>query len=324
MPKMKTTRPLVSIGIPVYNGEKYITETINAVLAQTYEYFELIISDNNSTDRTQDICRKYADQDSRIHYFHNNNNVGAIRNFNRVFELSKGKYFKWWAYDDLCAPEYIERCIRILEEFPSVIVCHPKTSIIDEKGNYLGDYDDLLDFRSKIPHKRFRNYLFRRAAMWNAIYGLIRVSELKKTPLYGQYLNPDMVLLGEFILRGEIHQIPERLFFRRNHPQQSWRAHRSTREMLSWINGGKNKIFYLPTSWKHFFEYLKAILRVGHSSLEVALCFFFLCKWLCREIASPVLKPLKATLMKSTNNIGNKNINAKANHWGSYRHSRKR
>ena len=128
--------PRVSIGLPVYNGEKFIREAIDSIFSQTFEDFELIISDNGSTDRTQQICQAYAAQDLRIRYYRNKKNIGAARNYNLVFELASGEYFKWAAHDDLCAPEYLERCVEILDRDPDVVLCYPKTSIIDEHGEF--------------------------------------------------------------------------------------------------------------------------------------------------------------------------------------------
>ena len=106
--------PRVSIGIPVYNGGRFIKEAIDSILAQTFEDFELILSDNASTDETEEICKEYATLDRRIRYYRNEENLGAAKNYNRVFELSNGEYFKWASHDDLCAPEYLERCIAAL------------------------------------------------------------------------------------------------------------------------------------------------------------------------------------------------------------------
>ena len=96
--------PRVSVGIPVFNGERFLAETIESILAQTFKDFEIVISDNASTDRTEEICRSYAARDPRIRYNRNDTNRGAAWNHNRVFELARGEYFKWQSHDDFCAP----------------------------------------------------------------------------------------------------------------------------------------------------------------------------------------------------------------------------
>ena len=112
---MATDRPRLSIGMPVFNGEKYIRCALDSILSQTYKDFELVISDNASTDKTESICLKYKEQDNRIRYYRNKKNIGAPSNYNRVFLLSSANYFKWAAHDDMIAPEYIEKCMEILE-----------------------------------------------------------------------------------------------------------------------------------------------------------------------------------------------------------------
>ena len=276
---MKSSLPYVSIGLPVYNGERFLTETLDSLLAQTFENLELIISDNASTDRTQEICEDYAAKDRRIRYYRNDQNLGAARNYNRVFELSTGKYFKWAAHDDLCAPVLIKRCVEALDSELFAVICHSKTSIIDEHGRHQKDYDDLMDLRSPNPHERFRDYLFRRAGLWSAVFGVIRVSELRKTPLIGSYISSDKVLLGELVLRGKIYQLSERLFYRRYHPEQGWRANPTRSAEAAWYDPANRKRLVLPTELKAFFEYLCAIRRVRMSWHERTWCYLYMMKW---------------------------------------------
>src|SRR5215207_1517689 len=112
---MNTDLPRVSVGLPVYNGENYLAEAIDSVLAQTYQNFELIISDNASTDSTEEICRDYAARDRRIRYFREPQNRGAAWNFNHTFELARGEYFKWVAHDDVIGPQYLARTVDQLD-----------------------------------------------------------------------------------------------------------------------------------------------------------------------------------------------------------------
>ena len=105
--------PRVSVGLPVYNGERFLAQAIDSVLQQTHSDLELVISDNASTDRTEEICRSYTTQDSRVRYFRSSANIGACRNFSRVFELSRAPYFKWACYDDICVPGFLEKCVAV-------------------------------------------------------------------------------------------------------------------------------------------------------------------------------------------------------------------
>ena len=274
-------KPRVSIGLPVYNGENYLAETLDSILQQTFSDFELIISDNASTDATQEICKSYLTRDQRIQYHRNEQNLGAAKNYNRTFELSSGKYFKWAAHDDLCAPEYLEKCIDGLDHNPEAIVYHPKVSIIDKHSNILKNVDDYLDFRSSKPNVRFKRYLFRPAGMWSAVFGLIRSSVLKRTSLIGNYLSSDKVLVGEFVLRGQIHQIPERLFFRRWHPLQSWRANPTKDSQAFWWNPKNDAKKMLPKDFKLLIEYMRMINSVKINSYEKLYCYLYILKWFC-------------------------------------------
>src|SRR5512139_3267591 len=124
---MNPDKPRVSIGVPVYNGENFLKDALDSLLAQTFKDFEIVIADNVSTDQTEEICRSYAAKDARIRYYRNETNIGAGPNHNRVFELSRGEYFKWVCHDDMCAPEFLERCIEVLDRDPSVVLCHAET-----------------------------------------------------------------------------------------------------------------------------------------------------------------------------------------------------
>ena len=134
---MPSHKPRVSIGLPVYNGENYLTSAIETLLAQTFTDFELIISDNCSTDRTQDICRSFCDRDARIRYVRQAKNLGAVRNFNLVFHYARGEYFKWAAHDDVCAPAFLQRCVERLDANPSVVWCYPRSDKIGPDGESL-------------------------------------------------------------------------------------------------------------------------------------------------------------------------------------------
>ena len=112
---------MVSIGLPVYNGENYLSAAIESIAAQTFQDFELIISDNDSTDRTPEICRHYMMQDKRIRYFRNKRNLGAAPNYNRTYELSQGQYFKWTAHDDIICPDFLAKCVVALEAEPEAV-----------------------------------------------------------------------------------------------------------------------------------------------------------------------------------------------------------
>jgi glycosyltransferase involved in cell wall biosynthesis len=212
-------QPKLSIGLPVYNGEKFLKSALDSLLSQTFADFELIISDNASTDQTEAICRAYAAQDQRIRYYRNQINLGCARNFNRVFDLSVGEYFKWAAYDDLHAPDFLIKCVEVLDQNPQVILCHSRVYFIDENGDFLQKYNIQLKTDSPQPYERFHQLLSKHLCY--QIYGVIRASALRKVPPMGSYGTADGILLLRIGLLGEFYEIPEYLFFARSHPQQS-------------------------------------------------------------------------------------------------------
>ncbi|AVH67145.1 glycosyl transferase [Nostoc sp. 'Peltigera membranacea cyanobiont' 213] len=274
---MTTNPPRLSIGLPVYNGEKFIKEAIDSLLAQTFEDFELIISDNASTDKTEEICRAYAEKDKRICYYRNDKNIGCARNFNRVFKLSSGEYFKWAAYDDLHAPDFIKKCVEVLDKDPSIILCHSHTYFIDEEGSFLQNYNIKLKADALKPHKRFNELLTKHLCY--QCYGVIRSSALKMIPPMGGYGNADGILLLRLGILGRFYEIPEYLFFARSHPQQSMSmyfpnymlfANNTKKPSLSmlpdfyaytvWFDSAKKGQILLP-HWRIIWEYLLSIWR---------------------------------------------------------------
>jgi glycosyltransferase involved in cell wall biosynthesis len=210
----------VTVGLPVYNGERYLSQSIDAILAQTFEDLDLIISDNGSTDNTEEICREYATEDKRIRFIRSSENRGAVWNFNRVFEVSTSQYFRWATADDFSAPSQIEKCVDTLDREQDAILCYPKTVIIDADGNRVRNYDDGLDLRFASPIDRLR-HLLDKVGLCNAQYGLIRSDALRKTRLFRDYYGSDAALLAELALHGQFLEIPEYLFFRRFHNEAS-------------------------------------------------------------------------------------------------------
>ena len=157
---MKARNPTVSIGLPVFNGERYLAGALNCLLQQDYEDFELIISDNASTDATESICREYAAKDPRIRYSRNATNIGASLNYNRVFGLARGEFFKWASHDDECHPSLVRRCLEVFEQAPaSAVLVYSMAEIIDELGRVMFQSLDRISSSSARPFKRLTRLL---------------------------------------------------------------------------------------------------------------------------------------------------------------------
>ena len=204
--------PLVSIGIPVFNAQRYLREALDSLIAQDYENLELVISDNASTDDTAAICREYAARDPRVRYERAEQNQGAVWNFNHVYGLARGRYFMWAAFDDLRAPTYVRRCVERLEAQPSAVLCCTDVRLIDEAGRSLQP-----DPRMRLAHPvggspAARVRALAGANFWVDFYGLIRRETLATTRLAQPIWGFDLLLLLELCLRGDVVVVPEELF----------------------------------------------------------------------------------------------------------------
>lgn len=248
-------QPKVSIGLAVYNGENYLEAAIESLLNQTYKNFELIISDNASTDRTQEICQNYLSQDPRIRYYRNQKNIGGANNENQTFRYSRGEYFKLAAHDDLCAPEFIEKCLKILENNPSVVLCYSQIVNINAKGETLGVISRKFGETGSI-YKNFYDISYRQHPC-EPIYGVIRSEVLRKTRLQQNYTDSDRTLLCELVLHGKFYEVPEPLFYKRYHEGNTYLDWRTR---MAWFNEANIGKIVFP-NWMQFFDFYTTVFR---------------------------------------------------------------
>ncbi len=266
------SQPLVSLGMPVYNGENFLESTLDSLLAQTFTDFELIITDNASTDSTQEICERYAAQDKRIRYIRNSSNLGAARNYNLTFELASGEYFKWVAHDDPLAPTCLEECVQLLDNQPDAIMCYPKTILIDENDELIEYHEDNYNLLSPHAHQRLNTYFHETSAWCHPVFGLMRSSILANTSLIGNYASSDKTLLAEISLWGKCYEVSNFLAYRRLHPQNSTEANRSDEAMAAWFDPHARRSFLTPR-WRRFIEHLKSIHRAKLTVGEKLKCY---------------------------------------------------
>lgn len=281
--KPDSLTPKVSIALPVYNGENYLQDALDSLLSQSYEKFELIIGDNASTDATKKICEAYAKKDPRIRYFRHDTNIGAAANYNYVFELARGEYFKWAAHDDVCSPDYLKSCVEKLESDPSVVLCCPKEIAIDKDGeimeNYMDKYRPLNHLSSASTYQRFYDLSCLNHGCF-MVFGLTRTAILKQTPKIANYLGSDRVLVAELSLSGRFWESPEAIYFRRHSEQYCALENDSTR--TDWFNPDTKQKFAYVNS-KNFIEYGKAIYRVNSSWLQKISCYSILVVWVLKK-----------------------------------------
>ena len=213
---MGATGPRLTIGLPVYNGENYLAESLDALLAQSYTDFELVISDNASTDGTEKICREYARQDSRIRYVKQPQNIGAAPNHNFLIDQARGELFKWAAHDDLFSPDLVAKCVETLDANPDAILAHAYMAIVDEDGKTIEEYDYRLATDSPSAPERFHSLLVTEGG--DDFYGVIRTDVLRRMTPHDSYHNAGRKFIAELSLYGRFLQVPEVMFFRREHP----------------------------------------------------------------------------------------------------------
>jgi glycosyltransferase involved in cell wall biosynthesis len=284
--------PLVSVGLFVYNGERFLAETIGSILNQTLTDFELIISDNASTDRTGEIAEAYSKRDDRIRYYRSEKNMGAGRNIRRVYELATGRYFKWSAVDDVLEPEFLRRCVEILERHHDCVVAYAETKEVDENGDFIKNYVTPAKADSNDPIARFRDMILMDHNCYQ-IFGVMRMSALRQLPPKGIYVNADRVLLARLSLLGRFCEVPEPLFISRHHKGQSVerlpvrltapRRFRLTKRYgtlpcIEWWDPTKTRSLTLP-QFRMLLEYFLSIYRAPLDAGQKLRCYSLLLDW---------------------------------------------
>jgi len=265
---MNTRVPRVSIGMAIYNEEKYLRQALDSLLAQDFADFELIISDNASEDATQAISLEYAARDPRVRYHRNETNVGATENFNRAFRLSSGEYFMWAGGHDIWAPTYLSRCLEVLESDAAVVLCNSATRLIGQDGEDLGVTVRQIDTRNCSVLRRSNLVLWQVTAV--LVYSLIRASALRQTHLYQRVLGPDYLLALELSLLGAFAVVPQPLFFMRDNRGERTQSRSCAEGVKLFLErlypGGKNPGGRFP----HARSTYENLLAVKHARLGYA------------------------------------------------------
>jgi glycosyltransferase involved in cell wall biosynthesis len=264
------SHPIITVGLPVYNGGKFLDETISSILCQDVASLELIISDNCSTDNTRSIIERRLSSDDRIKAVFSDKNLGAAWNFNNVLRLARGKYFHWSGYDDLMDVTMLSRCIEALKEVEGSVLAYPHTRIIDLKGSFVKEYDNGMDLRQEGADRRLYQYL-RNIGMANPIFGVFPTLTIRQVGGLDSYPSADLVTLARLALLGKIIEIPEPLFSRRIHEKQSWRDVGLYEGFAKWFDTSSSKKIVF-TDWRVFRELLLACLRENLPLGQKILC----------------------------------------------------
>jgi glycosyltransferase involved in cell wall biosynthesis len=272
-PEEKSDMPVrkVAIGVPVFNGERWLENTIQSILNQDFPDFELVIGDNASTDNTPNICAEYQKLDNRVRYFRNPHNLGVYRNYDLVFERSYSRYFKWCAVGDSCDPSFIAKAVRVLDTDCKVVLASAKTRLkgqdIENVEKFLAD----LHIMDDQPAQRYR-YFLDHVRLNNVMNGLIRRNALTRTALNKPFRASDVCLMAELSLIGKFYEIPEELLCRRMEVDTAT-VLRKVNERHGFYVGDAAKANQL-VEWKRNIALLTGIIRSKvnlHSKLSLLL-----------------------------------------------------
>jgi glycosyltransferase involved in cell wall biosynthesis len=293
---MTANGPRLSIGLPVYNGEDYLEESLEAILGQTYSDFELVISSNASTDKTDEICRQYQADDARIRFYRQETNIGAAPNHNFVFAESRGELFKWISADDLYAGELLGLCVALLDEHADAILAHSWTAAVDSDGTVIQALKYPLATDSPAAPERFRTLMLDRDNLPGAIraddfYGVIRSDVLRKVKPLGSFYHSDQAYMAEMALHGRFVQVPDWLYFRRHHAGRALQANPTIRSWCANLDPKRQNRLLNPAGrlvGEYVWSLASGIRRAGIESVDRRACYRVLRQWATNRIAGRI------------------------------------
>jgi len=254
-----SAEPLVSIGLPIYNSERHVAQSIESLLDQSFRDFVLYISDNASTDRTGEICLGYAKRDARIRYHRSDRNIGMSENFNLTFSWARSKYFRWATADDYCDARLLEDAVQCMERDPMLALCYPRAIFVDAEGKALYRWQDELHLMQDDPALRFRAVVSNIGRVHHHL-GLMRTYCMRRTRLFARHVSSDVGFVAEMSLYGKFFQIEEHQFFRRMHEDSSsWATHDDKHQARRYHPTGVGRVPFnrLRFHWR----YVQAVAR---------------------------------------------------------------
>lgn len=266
---MASPYPL-TIGMPVYNGEPYIGQALDSLLAQDYGDFTLLVADNASTDATAQIVADYRARDERVRYVRHARNIGGAGNWTWLAQQADSPLFKWASADDVCAPTMLSRCVDALDSHPDAVLAYARTVMTDEDGTPREVCRHSLHVVDPDPAARLRQLTL---ALYhaNALHGVIRTRPLQETSLIQPWLGSDVTTLSELVLRGSMIEVPELLFFRRRTPQSLGLGTLDKRQMQEWFKPGSD-VSRIPPSWRVSWSSERAIAAAPLSPSDRLRC----------------------------------------------------
>jgi glycosyltransferase involved in cell wall biosynthesis len=252
--------PTVSLGMPVYNGERFVAEAVRSVLDQTFSDFELVICDNASTDGTERICRNFAVRDPRVRYFRNATNIGAHPNFNLTFQHARAPFFKWFAHDDLLHPAYLEACLALMRADPGVVLCQSDLEFIDEHGRSIGVIPWRLGGTTvDDPVRRFAATVLERHNCYDFM-GVFRREILAQAPLQS-FHGADRALLAHVATLGRFGHVARPLMTVRDHETRYTRTMTRPADRAKWADSRRPVRFSFP-HWSVYGSYWRSVRQM--------------------------------------------------------------
>ena len=293
--------PLVSIGVPVYNGENYLRRALESITNQTYKNLEIFIADNASTDETEAICREFAARDDRIRYHRHPTNLGASANHAFVLRSTTGKYFRVAAHDDEMAPTLIERCVEELEANPKAVVAITRVLSIDDNSIKGGEIDGhLKGMSSSNPIERF-GLISCRPNWATPVFGVMRREAIEGREILGRYTGADRTFLAEMALAGPWRQVDELLFFRRGHATNSTKTFPDEWQRRQWFDTSIQSSSIAFPQWRRLSELAKAVDRSSLSARSKVGAYLQLARWIVTPVYRPrILRLLRDPLVVAT------------------------
>jgi glycosyltransferase involved in cell wall biosynthesis len=207
--------------MPLYNEARWLRQALDALCAQTFTDWEMIVSDNASTDITWDVLQEYAAKDPRILLHRQPENIGSIDNFEFVLAQAQGDYFVWASGHDLWSSNFLEVLLKEMQANPKLVLCVPQGILIDEENRPLVIYEEMFDTRPEQTAAGRILALHRELKRCNAVYGLHRREVLLRTLPWPRVVGGDSVILVRVAALGDVLSSPAALWFRRRNRQQT-------------------------------------------------------------------------------------------------------
>lgn len=268
-------QPLAAAGIPVFQGQNFLDDTLHHLREQTYGNLEILVCDNASTDDTVTIAKEHAAADARVKVKVNETNLGAAENYNTVFRESNGKYFAWNAHDDYSSPDYFEAAVAALEANPHCAVAIPRSFRIDVDGAKLEEFEIPPDLFSDKPHVRFRTAAHANPA--TVVFGVFRRSIIEGRPPHGHFSGSDRNFVADILLQGPPVMAGDAEFYLREHPGRSVRTYHRRGNRYShgrdaWFDPQRTGRIVFP-AWRRLGRYVLSVSRTRLGPAESARCY---------------------------------------------------